>query len=183
MAVPSIGPAMPSSVMGIQNLTPAQAAAVGAVMSSKSSQQQKVQNLRKAAGKMWSDKTLDDWPKDDFRLFAGDLGNEVTDDLLANAFRKYKSFQKAKIIRDKRSGRTKGFGFASFLNPEDMIAALREVSGKYVGNRPIRLKKSTRKDRNIDSEKNARVPTLQYAIEQDHKSITKFKKINAKKKE
>merc|ERR1719421_1890775 len=139
--------------------------------------------LRRAAGKVWADPSLDEWAADDFRLFCGDLGNEVTDDLLANAFRKYKSFQKAKIIRDKRSGRTKGFGFASFLNPEDMIAALREVSGKYVGNRPIRLRRSCWKDRNIDSEKNAKVPELQFAIEQDHKSITKFKKINRKKKE
>merc|ERR1719274_511975 len=143
----------------------------------------KTTTVRRAAGKIWSDPTLDEWAADDFRLFCGDLGNEVTDDLLANAFRKYKSFQRAKIIRDKRSGRTKGYGFASFANPEDMIQALREVNGKYVGNRPIRLKKSAWKDRNIDSEKNARVPQLQFAIEQDHKSITKFKKINAKKKE
>jgi len=139
--------------------------------------------LRRAAGKVWADPSLDEWSQDDFRLFCGDLGNEVTDDLLANAFRKYKSFQKAKIIRDKRSGRTKGFGFASFVNPEDMIAALREVNGKYVGNRPIRLKKSSWKDRNIDSEKNARVPQLQYAIEQDSTCIKKFKKINRKKQQ
>merc|ERR1719502_1737340 len=179
MVQPTIGPAMPSTIT-------ATGAAAQAAAGAASAQKPKVAaavTLRKASGKVWRDPTLDDWPKDDFRLFCGDLGNEVTDDLLANAFRKYKSFQKAKIIRDKRSGRTKGFGFASFLNPEDMIAALREVSGKYVGNRPIRLKKSTWKDRNIDSEKNARVPQLQFAIEQDHKSITKFKKINAKKKE
>jgi RNA recognition motif-containing protein len=172
-SVAAIGPTLPGS----------QGGAAAAAAASATAQQKERTILRRAAGKVWADPSLDEWANDDFRLFCGDLGNEVTDDLLANAFRKYKSFQKAKIIRDKRSGRTKGFGFASFLNPEDMIAALREVSGKYVGNRPIRLKKSTWKDRNIDSEKNARVPQLQFAIEQDHKSITKFKKINAKKKE
>merc|ERR550514_1136796 len=177
-----IGPMLPtaSTHSPMSNMTPAQAAAVGARMAAGKG---KSAVLRRAAGKIWADATLDEWSENDARIFCGDLGNEVTDDLLANAFRKYKSFQKAKVIRDKRSGLTRGFGFASFLNPEDMIAALREVSGKYVGNRPIRLKKSSWKDRNIDSEKNARVPQLQFAIEQDHKSITKFKKINAKKKQ
>merc|ERR1719158_601632 len=151
-------------------------------MSSKSSAQQKVQNLRKAAGKIWADKTLDDWPKDDYRLFCGDLGNEVTDDLLANAFRKYSSFQKAKVIRDKRTGKTKGYGFVSFSAPEDMVAALRDVNGKYIGNRPVRLKKSSWKDKSIDSEKNLNsgLRKLSYCISQDSKSLQKFKKIRVK---
>ena len=51
---------------------------------------------------------------DDFRVFCGDLGNEVTDDTLARAFNKYPSFLKAKVVRDKRSMKTKGFGFVSF---------------------------------------------------------------------
>ena len=37
------------------------------------------------------------------------------------------------------------------------------MNGKYVGNRPIRLKKSAWKDRNIDSEKNAKIPDLKSA--------------------
>ena len=86
--------------------------------------------LRYVAGDYYEDKTLDEWPENDFRVFCGDLGNEVTDDLLANAFRKFKSFQKAKVIRDKRTGKTKGYGFVSFANPEDMVLALKEVNGK-----------------------------------------------------
>lgn len=45
-----------------------------------------------------------------FRVFCGDLGNEVTDEVLASAFRKYKSFDKARVVRDKRTGKTKGYG-------------------------------------------------------------------------
>jgi len=67
---------------------------------------------------------------DDFRLFCGDLGNEVTDDTLARAFNKYPSFQKAKVIRDKRSNKTKGFGFVSFKDPNDFTRAMREMNGK-----------------------------------------------------
>merc|ERR1719389_175009 len=180
MAVPSIGPAMPSSV-GAGQMTAAQAAAVGAVMSSKNSKPQ-VQNLRKASGKIWRDPTLEDWPKEDYRLFCGDLGNEVTDDLLANAFRKYSSFQKAKVIRDKRTGKTKGYGFVSFSAPEDMVAALRDVNGRYVGNRPVRLKKSNWKDKGIDSDKNINsgLRQLKYCVPQDSKTLQKFKKIKIK---
>merc|ERR1719190_16377 len=174
---------MPSALKATQ-MTAAQAAAVGAVMSSKSSAPQKTPGttLRKASGKIWRDPTLDDWPKDDYRLFCGDLGNEVTDDLLANAFRKYSSFQKAKVIRDKRTGKTKGYGFVSFSAPEDMVAALRDVNCRYVGNRPVRLKKSSWKDKAIDSDKNANsgLRKIQYCVPQDSKNLQKFKKIKIK---
>lgn len=67
---------------------------------------------------------------DDFRLFCGDLGNEVSDELLSKAFRKYPSFQKAKVVRDKRTNKTKGYGFVSFKDPDDFTRALREMDGK-----------------------------------------------------
>ena len=37
----------------------------------------KTKNLRTVAGKFWQDDSLDDWPESDFRIFCGDLGNEV----------------------------------------------------------------------------------------------------------
>ena len=48
--------------------------------------------MRKAAGKEWQDETLDEWPENDYRIFCGDMGNEVGDDVLANAFKKFPSF-------------------------------------------------------------------------------------------
>lgn len=109
--------------------------------------------VRMAAGTVWEDQTLGEWDLDDFRLFCGDLGNEVTDDSLARAFNKYASFQKAKVIRDKKSNKTKGFGFVSFKDPNDFTRAMREMNGKYVGNRPIKLRKSQWRDRQIDNVK------------------------------
>ena len=38
-----------------------------------------------------------------FRLFVGDLSNDVSDAVLANAFKQYESFTKARVIRDRRS--------------------------------------------------------------------------------
>uniref|UniRef100_A0A453P419 RRM domain-containing protein n=1 Tax=Aegilops tauschii subsp. strangulata TaxID=200361 RepID=A0A453P419_AEGTS len=55
------------------------------------------------------------------------------------------------VIRDKSTGKTKGYGFVSFANASDLAAALKEMNGKYVGNRPIKLRKSTWKNR-IDYE-------------------------------
>ncbi|PIN06608.1 hypothetical protein CDL12_20828 [Handroanthus impetiginosus] len=79
----------------------------------------------------------------DYRLFCGDLGNEVNDDVLSKAFSRFPSFNMARVVRDKRTGKTKGYGFVSFSNPTDLVAALKEMNGKYVGNRPIKLRKST----------------------------------------
>jgi RNA recognition motif-containing protein len=108
---------------------------------------------RMAAGTVWEDMTLSEWDTDDFRMFCGDLGNEVTDDILSRAFNRYPSFQKARVIRDKRTNKTKGFGFVSFKDPADFARAMKEMNGRYVGNRPIKLRKSVWQDRQIDNVK------------------------------
>lgn len=66
---------------------------------------------------------------DDFRLFCGDLGNDVTDELLARTFSRYPSFQKARVVRDRRTMKTRGFGFVSFKDPADFIRATKELNG------------------------------------------------------
>jgi len=110
-------------------------------------------HLRSAAGKVWDDPTLCDWPENDYRIFCGDLGNEVTDAMLSLPFQRWPSFAKARVVRDKRSGKTKGFGFVSFLDPMEAIEALKEVNGKYIGNRPVRLRKSEWTKREAAKEK------------------------------
>uniref|UniRef100_K7G5R4 RNA-binding protein 42 n=1 Tax=Pelodiscus sinensis TaxID=13735 RepID=K7G5R4_PELSI len=105
---------------------------------------------RRSCGSHPRDPVLPSSMPDDFRIFCGDLGNEVNDDILARAFSRYPSFLKAKVIRDKRTGKTKGYGFVSFKDPNDYVRAMREMNGKYVGSRPIKLRKSMWKDRNID---------------------------------
>ncbi|XP_059470325.1 RNA-binding protein 42 isoform X2 [Neocloeon triangulifer] len=106
--------------------------------------------IRQAGGQVWEDTSLLDWPDDDFRIFCGDLGNDVTDEVLTRAFNKYPSFQRARVIRDKRSNKTKGFGFVSYKDPQDFIRAMKEMNGRYVGSRPIKLRKSCWKTRNLE---------------------------------
>ena len=87
----------------------------------------KKKTLRKAGESAWIDETLDDWVDGDFRIFCGNMGNEVTDDVLSNAFKKYASFSKAKVVRDKKTMKSRGYGFVSLLKVEDYIKAMREM--------------------------------------------------------
>ncbi|KAI9628601.1 hypothetical protein KEM48_011557 [Puccinia striiformis f. sp. tritici PST-130] len=75
--------------------------------------------IRKAGGEVWEDQTLMEWDPAHFRLFVGDLAPEVSDDGLAAAFSKW--------------------------NPEDFMKAWKEMNGKYVGSRPIKISKATTK--------------------------------------
>jgi RNA recognition motif-containing protein len=115
---------------------------------------QKKRILRQAAGKVWEDKTLEEWPKNDYRFFVGDLGPEVTTQTLETAFGKYASFQRALVVSEKVTGKSRGFGFVSFLNADDYTRAFREYDNKYIGSRPVKLRKSTWQDRNITTSSN-----------------------------
>ena len=105
--------------------------------------------IRHAAGKTWRDDTLEQWPEGDFRLFVGNIGNEVTDELLSHSFGRYPSLSRAKVIRNKHTNKSKGFAFISFMDPFDCAKALREMTGKYIGNRPCKLMKSTWNERTL----------------------------------
>lgn len=88
--------------------------------------------VRTAGGQVWEDSSLADWPDDDFRIFCGDLGNDVNDELLIRTFNKYPSFQRAKVLRDKRTGKSRGFGFISYKEPQDFIRAMKEMDGEWI---------------------------------------------------
>ncbi|GAV04850.1 hypothetical protein RvY_15063 [Ramazzottius varieornatus] len=109
-----------------------------------------IKYLRTAGGDVWEDTSLAEFDPNDYRIFCGDLGNEVNDEALARAFRRYPTFQKAKVVRDKKSNKSKGYGFVSFKDPDDFVKAMKEMNGKYVGNRPIKLRKSAWKERQLD---------------------------------
>ncbi|KAM9952588.1 hypothetical protein ACTFIR_007642 [Dictyostelium discoideum] len=102
--------------------------------------------VMEAAGEKWTDHTLAEWDPNDFRIFVGDIGNDVTEEMLRQAFLKYPTFLKAKVVFDK-VGKSRGFGFVSFSSSSDYISAFNTMNGKYIGNRPIKLRKSKWKDR------------------------------------
>ena len=103
----------------------------------------RVVHVRQAAGERWVDPSLAEWPEKAHTIFVGDLGKEVSDEVLSRAFGRYPGFVKARVVRVKATGEHKGFGFAAFGDAVAMAKALREQDGQYIGNRPCKLKKST----------------------------------------
>ncbi|KAI9926908.1 hypothetical protein AWENTII_011550 [Aspergillus wentii] len=108
---------------------------------------------RAGGGQTWTDSTLLEWDPAHFRLFVGNLAGEVTDDSLLKAFAKYTSIQKARVIRDKRTQKSKGYGFVSFSDGDDYFAAAREMQGKYIGSHPVLLRRATTEVRPVSNNK------------------------------
>lgn len=109
---------------------------------------------RSAAGETWVDPTLADWPANDYRLFVANLGPEASEDILAAAFSKYRTFAKCRVVKPKigqgGQGKVKPYGFVSFIDPWDALAALKEMDGAYIGSRPCSLRKSNWESRGAE---------------------------------
>ena len=114
---------------------------VAAVVSGADGKQKTV--VRSGGGQTWQDPSLLEWDPAHFRLFVGNLAGEVTDESLLKAFSKFPSVQKARVVRDKRTTKSKGFGFISFSDGEEYFQAARDMQGKYIGSHPVLIKKST----------------------------------------
>jgi hypothetical protein len=99
--------------------------------------------VRSGGGSQWTDSSLLEWDPTHFRIFVGNLAGEVTDDSLLKAFSRWPSVQKARVVRDKRTTKSKGFGFVSFSDGDEFFQAAREMNGKYIGSHPVLIKRST----------------------------------------
>ncbi|KAK4691282.1 RNA-binding protein 42, partial [Lecanoromycetidae sp. Uapishka_2] len=99
--------------------------------------------VRSGGGQTWQDPSLLEWDPAHFRLFVGNLAGEVTDESLLKAFSKYPTVHKARVVRDKRTTKSKGYGFVSFIDGEEYFQAARDMQGKYIGSHPVLLRKST----------------------------------------
>lgn len=98
--------------------------------------------VRHGGGKKWTDDTLLEWDPSHLRLFVGNLGGETTDDALLKAFSRWPSVQKARVVRDKRTSKSKGYGFVSFSDADDFFQAAKEMNNKYIQNRPVVVRKA-----------------------------------------
>ena len=58
------------------------------------------------------------------KLYVGNLGYSVNDDDLATLFEQAGSVVSARVITDRDSGRSKGFGFVEFSNEEEAQKAI-----------------------------------------------------------
>ena len=63
------------------------------------------------------------------KLFVGGLSWNTTDEGLRGAFARYGVVVEAKVVTDRETGRSRGFGFVAFQNPADGEAARQAMSG------------------------------------------------------
>lgn len=98
--------------------------------------------VREGGGKKWSDDTLLEWDPSHLRLFIGNLAGETTDESLLKAFSRWGSVQKARVIREKRTNKSKGYGFVSFSDTDDFFQAAKEMNGKYIQSHPVTVRKA-----------------------------------------
>lgn len=78
-----------------------------------------------------------------WRLFVGNLGPEVSDSLLLNTFKNaYPSTSKVLLVRDWKTQKSKGYAFVAFADGKEFLRALKEMNGKWIGNRQCIIKKS-----------------------------------------
>jgi RNA recognition motif-containing protein len=80
-------------------------------------------------------------------LFVGSLSWDTSDDSLRQAFARFGEILEAKVILDRDSGRSRGFGFITFANPTEGEAAIREMDGTVLDNRTIKVNEAQDKPR------------------------------------
>lgn len=74
-----------------------------------------------------------------YKLYVGGLPFSTTDDELNAAFAEYGTVASAKVIMDRETGRSKGFGFVEFENDDEGKAAEAAMNDSEFGGRTLRV--------------------------------------------
>lgn len=89
------------------------------------------------------------------KIFVGNLSWKTTEEQLKAHFEVYGQVVSAKIVTDKMTGRSKGFGFVEMAEEDAANNAIRELNGKPLLDRSLRLSLAQERDR---SERREREP-------------------------
>ncbi|KAK3140316.1 hypothetical protein QOZ80_5AG0399260 [Eleusine coracana subsp. coracana] len=73
----------------------------------------------------------------EYRCFVGGLAWATSDDSLQAAFSPFGEVLESKIINDRETGRSRGFGFVTFANEQAMRDAIEQMNGKQLDGRNI----------------------------------------------
>ncbi|HMN21649.1 MAG TPA: RNA-binding protein [Ottowia sp.] len=73
----------------------------------------------------------------DNRLYVGNLAYSVRDDALQQEFGAFGHVTSAKVVMDRDSGRSKGFGFVEMGSPAGAQAAIQGLNGKSLEGRAL----------------------------------------------
>lgn len=64
------------------------------------------------------------------KLFIGGLAWHTTDESLRSGFEKYGAVEEAIVVKDRDTGRSRGFGFVRFSSEADAEAAAHEMNNQ-----------------------------------------------------
>lgn len=73
------------------------------------------------------------------KLFVGGLSWDTTDESLRSAFESYGDIEEAVVVNDRETGRSRGFGFVTFVDQDSAENAMREMNGTSLDGRNIRV--------------------------------------------
>ena len=79
-------------------------------------------------------------------LYVKNLDDSVSDDLLREEFSQMGTVTSARVMRDLKSGISRGFGFVCYATPEDATRSVNEMNGKLISGKPIFVALAQRKD-------------------------------------
>ena len=73
------------------------------------------------------------------KLFVGNLSWNTRDESLYEAFAQFGEVTDAKVITDRETGRSRGFGFVTFADEQAGQDAMSAMDGQELDGRPIRV--------------------------------------------
>jgi cold-inducible RNA-binding protein len=78
----------------------------------------------------------------DTKLYVGNLSYETTEDDLRSLFSDVGTVTSVALIKDHYSGRSKGFAFVEMSSQSEAEEAIKNLDGKTLGNREIKVNKA-----------------------------------------
>jgi polyadenylate-binding protein len=79
-------------------------------------------------------------------LYVKNLDDTVTDEMLRDEFATMGTITSARVMKEVKDGRSKGFGFVCYSTPEEATRAVNEMNGKMIANKPIFVALAQRRD-------------------------------------
>ena len=73
------------------------------------------------------------------KLYVGNLAFNATDDELRDFFSQVGEIESVRIIRDRETGRSRGFGFVEMKSDDAARQAIEQLDGKDFKGRPVRI--------------------------------------------
>lgn len=73
------------------------------------------------------------------KLYVGNLAFSVTDDELMQAFTSFGNIMSARVVMDRMTGRSKGFGFVELEDDSQADEAVNKMNGQTIAGRPVRV--------------------------------------------